>query len=226
MYLIIIGAGDTGTPLIDIATGFRDEVVVIEHDDERASRAADRFDCLVLHDDATTKETLSDAGAGQADAIISTTEKDATNIMVSLLAEEFDIPAILSVVHDPEHMALFERIGVNTMENPEQLVAERLYRTVARPSIADYMSVGEDAAIFEIRVTEDAPIAGKTLKQAAEETAFSAEMVVVVIERGGVETPIAPRGDTIIQAGDRLTVYSGVGADSDVTAVFGYDERE
>ena len=226
MYLIIIGAGDIGTPLIDVATGSGDEVVVVERDDDRAGRAADRFDCLVLNDDATTKETLSDAGADRADAIVSTTEKDATNIMVSLLAKEFEIPAILSVVHDPEHMPLFERIGVNTMENPEQLVAEQLYRTVARPSIVDYMSVGEEAAIFEIAVTEDAPIAGKTLKEAAEETGFSAEMIVVVIEREGVETPITPRGDTAIQAGDLLTVYSGVGADPDVTSVFGHDERE
>ena len=63
MYIIIVGAGDIGTPLIDIATQSGNEVVVIERDETRANRAADEFDCLVLHDDATTKDTLDDAGA-------------------------------------------------------------------------------------------------------------------------------------------------------------------
>ncbi len=83
---------------------------------------------MVLTADATVKNTFEDAGAEQADAIISTTDQDATNVMVCLLAQEFEIPAILSVVHNPNHMDLFKQIGVNTMENPQQLIAEYLYR--------------------------------------------------------------------------------------------------
>jgi len=33
------------------------------------------FDCLVMNADATRKETLEDAGADRADAIIATTDK-------------------------------------------------------------------------------------------------------------------------------------------------------
>lgn len=223
MYIIVIGAGDIGTPLIDIATRSGNEVVVIERDEQRANRAADAFDCMVLHADATTKETLSDAGAERADALISTTEQDATNVMTCLLATEFEIPAILSVVHNPEHMALFERIGVNTMENPQQLIAEYLYRAVARPAIVDYMRIGEDAEVFEITVTDDAPIAGKTLQEAAQSGLLGDDVLVVAIERGD-EQPITPRGNTTIEAGDLLTVYSGTGADPAITDIFGHYE--
>jgi trk system potassium uptake protein TrkA len=226
MYIIIVGAGDIGNPLIDIATRSGNEVVVIERDETRANEAADEFDCLVLNDDATTKETLSDAGAERADAIISTTEHDATNIMISLLAQEFEIPSILSVVHNREHMGLFEQIGVSTMENPEELIAEHLYRSVARPAIIDYMRVSEEAEVFEITVTEDAPIAGKTLEEAAEMSEFSDEMLVVAIERAGEGPPITPRGHTRVQTGDLLTVYSGVGASPAITDIFGhYEDR-
>jgi trk system potassium uptake protein TrkA len=224
MYLIIVGAGDIGTPLIDIATRSGNEVVVIERDEERADRAADRFDCLVLHADATTKDTLTDAGADRADALISTTDKDATNVMACLLAKEFEIPAILSVVHNPEHMPLFDQIGVNTMENPQQLIAEYLYRAVARPAIVDYMRVGEQAEVFEITVAEEAPIAGQTLHEAAQSGLLTDEMLVVAIEREETDHPITPRGDTTIEAGDLLTVYSGVGADPEVTNIFGHYE--
>ncbi|MDY7082577.1 MAG: NAD-binding protein, partial [Halobacteria archaeon] len=90
MYIIIVGAGDIGSQLIDLATQTRNEIVVIEKDDEKAELVSMEHDCLVINDDATTKETLEDAGAERADAIISTTDKDATNVMVMLLAEELD----------------------------------------------------------------------------------------------------------------------------------------
>ncbi|SDZ78946.1 trk system potassium uptake protein TrkA [Haloplanus vescus] len=226
MYIIIVGAGDIGTPLIDIATRSGNEVVVVETDSGKADRVAGAYDCLVLNADATTKGTLEDAGAEQADAIISTTDQDAINVMVCLLSQEFGIPAILSVVHNPEHMSLFEQIGVNTMENPQQLIAEYLYRAVARPAIVDYMRIGEEAEVFEITVTGDAPIAGKTLNEAAEVGLLSADILVVAIDREGAGQPITPRGDTEIEVGDLLTVYSGIGAEPEVTDVFGhYEDR-
>jgi trk system potassium uptake protein TrkA len=227
MYIIIIGAGDIGTPLIDIATKSGNEVVVIERDETRANRAADEFDCLVLNADATSKDTLEDAGATQADALISTTDQDATNVMTCLLAKEFEVPAILSVVHNPEHMGLFEQIGVNTMQNPQQLIAEYLYRAVARPAIVDFMRIGDEAEVFEITVTDEAPIAGNTLNEAAQSGLLTDEMLVVAIERDENDHPITPRGETTIQVGDLLTVYSGVGADPEITDIFGhYEDKE
>lgn len=224
MYLIIVGAGDIGTPLIDIATRSGNEVVVIERDPERADRVASAYDCLVLNADATTKETLEDAGAARADGIISTTDQDATNVMISLLAEEFDIPSVLSVVHNPEHMELFRRIGVNTMENPQQLIAQHLYRSVARPAIVDFMRIGDDAEVFEIEVTEGAPIAGKTLIEANDEGLIPGNVLIVALEREGEGPPVTPRGSTRIDPGDLVTVYSGFGADPDLTDLFGHFE--
>jgi trk system potassium uptake protein TrkA len=224
MYLIIVGAGDIGTPLIDIATKGGDEVVVIEKDEGRADRAAMNFDCLVMNDDATKKETLEDAGADRADAIISTTDQDATNIMVCLLAQELEIPEILSVVHDTERMSLYRQIGVNTIENPQALIAEHLYRGVKRPAIVDYMRVGDSAEVLEITVHHDAPIVGKTLQEMAEEGLLDEGVLVVAVDRNGEGNPITPRGNTEIHAEDLLTVYSGKGATPEVTDLFGHYE--
>jgi len=221
MYLIIVGAGDIGTPLIEIATQGGNEVVVIERDADRAARAASMYDCLVIEDDATVKDTLEDAGADRADALISTTDEDATNIMVCLLAQELDVPEVVSVVHNPQHMNLFRQIGVNTMENPQHLIAEHLYRAVERPTIKDFMRIGEDAEVFEIRVGADAPIAGMTLAEAASEDGLSDDLLVVAIERNGEGAPITPRGNVTVEAGDTLTVYSAQGATPEITDVFG-----
>ncbi|SDM16166.1 trk system potassium uptake protein TrkA [Halogranum gelatinilyticum] len=226
MYIVIVGAGNIGTPLIEIATAGGNEVVVIERDEEKAERASKAFDCLVINDDATVKDTLTDAGADRADALISTTDQDATNIMVCLLGKELEVPTIVSVVHNPDHMALFRRIGVNTMENPQSLIAEYLYRAVKRPSIVDYMRIGDDAEVFEITVGDDAPVAGLTIQEAASEGLLGDEMLIVAVERNGEGNPVTPRGGTEIHVGDLLTVYSETGATPEVTDVFGHYEDD
>jgi trk system potassium uptake protein TrkA len=226
MYIIVVGAGDIGQPLIDIATKSGNEVVVIEKDEQRADVIANNYDCLVLHADATIKETLRNAGADRANAIISTTDQDATNIMICLLAKELEIPSVTSVVHNPEHMALYQQIGVNTMENPQQLIAEYLYRAVARPAIVDYMRIGEQAEVFEITVAEAAPIACKTLNEAAKEGLVLSDVLIVAVEREGEDPPITPRGETEIHPEDLLTVYSAVGATPELTDIFGHDEDD
>ncbi|NHN59649.1 MULTISPECIES: TrkA family potassium uptake protein [Halorussus] len=224
MYIVIVGAGNIGTPLIEIATAGGNEVVVIEQDEAKAERAASTFDCLVLNDDATIKDTLVDAGADRADALISTTDQDATNVMVSLLAKELDVPNIVSVVHDAEHMDLFRRIGVNTMQNPQRLIAEYLYRAVKRPSIIDYMRIGDEAEVFEISVGSDSDVAGKTIEEAASEGLLPDDMLIVAVERNGADQPITPRGNLEIRSGDVVTVYSERGATPEVTDVFGHFE--
>jgi len=224
MYLVIVGAGDIGTPLIEIATEGGNEVVVIERDAERAELASKQYDCLVINDDATSKETLADAGADRADALISTTDQDATNIMVCLLAQELEIPEVVSVVHNPEHMGLFRQIGVNTMQNPQRLIAEYLYRSVKHPSIVDFMRIGDEAEVFEIAVKGGAPITGKTLREANSEGLLGGDTLIIAVERDPDADLITPHGDTRIETGDLLTVYSAAGATDAMIDVFGHTD--
>lgn len=222
MYVVVVGAGNIGLPLIEIATAAGNEVVVVERDETKAELVANEYDCLVIHDDATVKDTLEDAGAGRADAIISTTDRDAVNVMVCLLAQELEVPTVVSVVHDPEHMSLFERIGVHTMENPSRLIANHLYRAIERPSIVDYMPVGDEGEVFEIEVAPGAPIAGETLAEANVAGQLPDDLLIVAIERGDSE-PITPRGATTLEVGDHVTVFATRGATPEVTSVFGHD---
>ncbi|WP_435364043.1 potassium channel family protein [Haloarchaeobius sp. DYHT-AS-18] len=222
MYVIVVGAGDIGWPLVDMVTESGHEVVVVDSDEDTAEAVSRSFDCLAIHADATEAETLEDAGAGRADAIISTAESDATNVMVMLLAEEFEIPSRVSVVHNPEHMSLFRRSGANVVENPQKLISEHLFRAVQRPSVVDWMHLADDAEVFEVTVDGDAPIAGRQLSQADESGLLAEDVLVVAIERDG--SVITPRGDTAVEPGDYVAVFSERGFASDVLETFGAEE--
>jgi trk system potassium uptake protein len=222
MYLIIVGAGSIGSQLIKLATEQSNDVVVIEKDSNVAEKAASTYDCLVINEDATIMDTLEEAGADQADAIISTTDEDAINIMVMLLAQELEVPSLVSVVHNPEHMQVFRQIGVNVLENPQHLIAEYLYRAVQRPSVKDFMHLGEGAEVFEITATQGSEIAGTSLQEANEMGLFGEDVLIVAIQRD--TSVITPRGETEIQTGDLVTVFSKQGFTPDVIELFTGEE--
>ncbi|NHN61373.1 MULTISPECIES: TrkA family potassium uptake protein [Halorussus] len=224
MYIIIVGAGDIGSQLLDLVTRETNNVVVVERNEATANEVAKSYDCLVLNADATTKETLEEAGADQADAVISTTDDDATNVMVMLLAQEFGIPSQVSVVQNPDHMRLFRQLNVNVLENPEHLIAEYLYRAVQRPSVKDFMHLADGAEVFEITVGEDGPIASRTLRDADEADVLPDDVRVVAVERG--ESALLPRGDTEIREGDLVTVFSKRGFAPAILEVFTGENRE
>ncbi|ADJ15353.1 potassium channel family protein [Halalkalicoccus jeotgali] len=209
MYLIVVGAGSIGTEILSVGATSGHEIVVIDRDRERAERAGREFDCLVLHADATDREVLREAGADRADAIICTTEADPTNIMVLLLAKELGIPSLISVVQDPQHTKVFEEAGATTLGNPQRLIAEHLYRAAERPSIVDVMHLSGEAEVFEVMVTEGAPIAGRTLLEADTAGLLNEGVLIVAVERG--EAVLTPRGETEIHAGDVLTIFSQAG---------------
>lgn len=218
MYIIVVGAGDIGSQVIELLTRSPNEIVVIENDADIAEQVSRDYDCLVLNADATIKETLIDASAEQADAVITTTDEDATNIMVMLLAEELNVESKVSVVQNHDHMGIFRRIGVNVLEHPQRLIGEYLVRAVQRPSVKDFMTLAGDAEVFEITVTETAPLAEKTLQETDAEGLLGDDVLVVAIERG--DEVITPRGNTTIHSGDLITVFSKAGITSDVMYTF------
>ncbi|MFB6088074.1 MAG: TrkA family potassium uptake protein [Haloarculaceae archaeon] len=223
MYVIVVGAGQIGSQVIDMLVEAGYEVVILEHDPDVADRVGREHDCLMLNADATVKDNLLEAGAEQADAIIATTESDATNMMVLMIAQELGIPSLVTVVQNHEHMSLFRQIGANVLENPQQLIAEYLVRAMQRPSIQDFMSLEGNAEIFEITVTDAAPIAEMSLEETDEAGLIGEDVLIVAIERSG--EVLTPRGSSVIHAGDLVTVFSREGATETVVEEFTGEEK-
>ena len=95
---------------------------------------------------------------------------------------------------------MFRELGATIIENPQQLIAEYLFRGTYNPGVQDFMNVGDansDAEVFEISVSEGASIVGETLEEADIAGYLSPNMIVVAVERDG--EIIIPRGHTEIE---------------------------
>ena len=218
MELIVVGGGIVGRRLLSIAQHNGDEVTVIERDEDRANDVAVTFDCLVVNADATSEATLREADPDEADAVVSTTGDDAANLMILMLAKRAGVDSLVSTVNDPDHLELFRSLGANAIGNPEQMVADYLYRAMRRPSIRDVLPLGDGVEVFEVSVAEEAAVAGRSLAEADANGLLRGETRVLSIERR--EEVVVPDGDTRFQPGDLVTVFTKTEAETDVSGPF------
>lgn len=206
MYMIIVGAGSIGTSLIDLSVKEKNNVVVIDSNPERGREISSRYDVTVLTGNATSSETLREAGSERADALIVTTSDDAVNLMVVSIAADLGIASIVSIVNDEEHADFFRKLGANVMENPEDVVAHHLYNTVKRPNVQDFAMLPQDAQIFRLQVGAESPLIDRSVSDAVKREILPASMRILAIDRDGQQS--IPSDDTIVEKNDVLTFFS------------------
>ena len=70
MRIVIVGAGFTGIQLAKLLINEKNNVVLIDNDEEIMRHAANRLDCAVMVADGNNIETLEEAGIAKADALV------------------------------------------------------------------------------------------------------------------------------------------------------------
>lgn len=127
MYLIIVGAGPEGSSLAELALKNGHRVAIIEKDEERAQAVLQKYNVQVFHANITQGGILDEADADQADALIATMDDDSANLMTMFLGKERGIKKLISMINDRQHQAMFERLGVQVLVDPEVIIAQHLY---------------------------------------------------------------------------------------------------
>ena len=127
MYLIIVGAGLEGSSLAELALKNGHKVAIVEKDEERAQAVLQKYNVQVFHANIAQGGILDEADADQADALIATTGDDSANLMTMFLGKERGIKKLISMINDRQHQAMFERLGVQVLVDPEVIIAQHLY---------------------------------------------------------------------------------------------------
>jgi len=208
MYIIVVGLGGIGRSLVKQAVEHGNNVVVIDQDETRCSEILEHYDILAVTGNATDKTILEEAGIDRTDAFVATTSDDSVNLMTCWLAKRFHVPNVVAIVNQPAHSDFFKEVGVRISENPDELVASRLYYWTENPQLQQLASI-PGGTIFEIVAEESAPIVGHEIRELKVK-----DFVFIAIRRtGGVL--IIPSGTVRIQPGDIFTVFTKKEAEND-----------
>lgn len=219
MHIIIIGSGRTGKHVIEAAVKDNHDVYVIEKNKEAADWVASHFDCVVIHADATSMETLKEANAEKADAIIVTTNDDAVNSLVVLLAKQLGVNRLVSSVNNEEHLSVFEQLGTDTVESPYRLNGRYLYRAVQGPNVKTFLDLGDGYELLEIQVEKDAKIANRLIKELNKQKILPSDSRITLIKRNN--QIIIPEGETKIEIKDIVVVLSQRSKVTEISSLFG-----
>jgi len=88
----------------------------------------------------------------------------------------------------------------------------------AGTSITAVADLAGDADVVELTVGEEAPVAGKTIREASDGGLIESGVLVITIVRN--EQTITPDGETNIESGDLITVLSRGGLSDDILYQF------
>jgi len=218
MHIIIIGSGRTGKHVIEAVKDNHD-VFVIDKNKETADWVASHFDCVVIHADATSIEALKEANAEKADAIIVTTNDDAVNSLVILLAKQLGVNRLVSSVNNEEHLSVFEQLGTDTVESPYRLNGRYLYRAVQGPNVKEFLDLGDGYELLEMQVEKDSKIADKLIKELNKQRILPSDSRIILIKRN--DQIIVPEGETRIEILDIVVVLSQRSKVTEVSNLFG-----
>ena len=203
MYIVIVGAGGIGKKLTEVALkDGNHNVIVIDKDEEKCEEIARKYDAIAINADATQEETLEESEVKKADALVTTTRDDATNLMVISLAKNIGVKHLISVVNREESKPMYMEKGVKMIKNPNIVIAELLFKSIKHPNVEEYMDVGKYAEIFRIPISTKSRLSKKTIKNIG----LPKKSLIVAIERD--DKFIIPTENVELLAGDKITILS------------------
>ncbi|WP_255356074.1 MULTISPECIES: Trk system potassium transporter TrkA [Haloarcula] len=203
--IVIVGGSDIGYHTARRLEGQDIEPRLIEQDAHRAQELAETLQhTLVLNNDATDTEFLRSENIGQVGTLITATDSDEKNLLVSLLAKDVGVQRTVAIVEDGEYAPLFEAVGVDVAVNPREVTAEEIIRFTQEGQIENLSLVeNRQAEVIEIEVTEESVLADRPINESI--TDLPSEVVIGAVTRG--REFIVPRGETIIKPGDHVVLF-------------------
>ena len=211
MKILIIGAGQVGYFLCDRLSREGHEVTLVDQDEAKIQRAQDRLNVLGVTGNGASAEMLEQAGIQDTEIFIAVTNMDEVNILACLLAREYRVKTIVARAKSIEYTSSKavlskEKLGIDLLINPEDAVAEELFKLACSSKAFDVAEFAEGQIIFQgFKITPDSPLCDLTLAELGELRGMY-RFVVVAISRGS--KTIIPRGDDSIQSGDRIYIIA------------------
>ena len=208
MKIIIAGLGKIGMTLAQQLTKEGHDLTIIDQRRSVLELAQERFDAMTLSGNCAYRTTLLDAGIRGADLLIAVTGADETNLLTCMTAHGLNKNLhTIARVRDPEYseqvMAMRHIFPLSLTVNPERRTAQEIERLLKYPGFLrrDTFAKGR-AEIVELRVDEESKLLGMALAEL--NSKLNCHVLVCSVLRSG--TAYTPKGDFILQEGDRIFV--------------------
>ena len=205
MRIVIAGAGEVGFHLAKLLAIEKQDIVIIDLDNERLEHAENHLDVITLKGDATCPKVLYEANMERTELFIAVTSTEAHNITCCLLAKKMGALRTISRVRNANYLSeknltYFHELGIDSMVSPERLAAAEIKRLVKRAHFTDSFEFDNGILhLVGIQLERGSPLIGKMLID-TKHLNPNLDFLPVGIKRN--QQTIIPRGGTYLEEGD------------------------
>ncbi|MFF4541878.1 potassium channel family protein [Streptomyces aureus] len=217
MNVLIAGAGRLGAQIAQVLAAARNEVTLIDVDDDRLAELESRVPVRLVAGDACDPSLLEHSGALTADLVVATTGDDEDNLVISLLAKrKFSVQRVVARVNDSDNSWLFdERWGVDVaVPSATPLISLIEEATGATDTVALLRLSKAGVEVIETAITARSRTAGRLLG----DVRLPEGTVVATIVREG--QPTVPDPAVRLCPGDELLLVSHSATEQEIHAAF------
>ena len=208
MNIIIAGAGKIGRTLAQQLTSEGHDLTLIDEKSQVLGATVEQFDAMGVCGNCASMEVLRSAGVADADLVIAATNADEVNLLCCLTAHGLN-PNIHTIarIRDPEYaeqiMTMREVFPLSLTVNPEKRAAQEIERLLKFPGFLRRESFAKGRAeIVELRIDKNSLLKNVSLMEMR--NVVKCKVLVCAVLRDG--EAVAPRGDFVLQEGDRIFV--------------------
>lgn len=216
--LLIFGGGNIGLFLAGSIEKKHPwvNVKIIESNKERAETVAGRLDrTVVINGNVLDSEILKEANIASTETVVTVTDDDETNILSALLAKRYGCRRTIALINKETYEPLITTLGIDVVVSPRNITVSTILQHVRRGRINSVHTLRDDfGELIEAEAMKTSPLVGVPLKEAG----LPVGVIIGAVVRDG--QAIRPRGDTVIQAGDRVVLFAAVDAIRKVEKLF------
>ncbi|MCQ2114062.1 MAG: Trk system potassium transporter TrkA [Bacteroidaceae bacterium] len=203
MKIIISGANSIGIHLSKLLSRDREDIVLIDEDEETLSGMSNDLDLMTVNASPTSIQTLKEAGIANADLFVAVQADENVNTASCSIAKALGAKKTIARIDNPEYMSpevqkVFTDIGIDDLIYPELLAANDIVKSLkfswARLRWDVYNG---ELIMLGIKLREGCEILNQTLMELARhEEPFH----IVAIKRKG--HTLIPKGGDQLMLGD------------------------
>ena len=208
MNIIIAGGGKVGITLAHQLSAEKHDITLIDSNAQVLNASMERFDMMTVHGNCASMAVLLQAGIKDADLLIAATNADEVNLLCCTTAHGIN-PNLHTIarIRNPEYtQQIYEMRDIFALSmtiNPENQAAVEIERLLKFPGFLRRDSFAKGRVeIVELKIDRDSKLCGISLQEMP--GIVKCKVLVCAVLRSGTAT--VPRGDFILQEGDRIFV--------------------
>lgn len=207
---MIIGGGKTSFYLAKLLTDSNINVKVIEMDAARCEELSVLLPkALIIHGDGGDEALLREEGIDEIESFVPLTGLDEENILLTLFARKCSNTKVITKINRSTFNDVIDDMDLGSVIYPRYMTSETIlaYVRAMQNSIGSsietlYHIFDNRAEAIEFKVEKDSPVIGKPIM----ELSLKNELLLACLNRNG--KIIIPRGNDVIQAGDRVIIVT------------------